>query len=73
LHRQRIRVEKAKAEAAERLAKSGDLAAAEVLLRAGEKEVAALRTESTWKKPAIIGGLSITALGAGFVIFKLLK
>jgi len=71
---QRIRVEKAKAEAAERLAKSGDLAAAEVLLRAGEKDLESkAKQRGGVNNIAIISGLSIVALGAGFGIFKLLK
>jgi hypothetical protein len=62
----RLQVETAKAESASRLASKGDMESARALMGVQE-------AEGSWKKPVIIGGVVVSAMVVGFIIYKLVK
>jgi hypothetical protein len=62
----RLQQETAKASAANRMARKGDLESARVLLGVQE-------AEGSWKKPVIISGIIVGALTLGFGVYKMVK
>jgi hypothetical protein len=61
-----LKLQAAKASSAQRLAEKGDMQSARALLGVQE-------AEGSWKKPVIISGIIILALGVGFGIYKIVK